>query len=212
MILNCNVCKQITDADRWLCESCSEDLFPFYNIADNVLSDMILDDVTPTDSKLSIELLNQYLYLPFDNEIDQDNNPTYFGDPDLHYFNTINVHRNCKYYTDDTFVRETTELKLDSSNISMFHMNICSVPKHLSELKIYLELLGLEFSFIALTETRLNEDKVNLYDLDGYSKVSRYRTERSGGGVSLFIRNGICYNNRDDLSLVNECFECVFIE
>ena len=61
-------------------------------------------------------------------------------------------------------------------------MNIKSLPKHHNELEIYLDSLHVKFSFIALSETWLGEFKHELYDINGYCCVHRYRTARKGGG------------------------------
>ena len=76
-------------------------------------------------------------------------------------------------------------------NLSMFHLNIKSLPKHHDELVMYLNSLKFPFSFIGLTETWLDEIKEDLYDVPQYISVTRYRKTKRGGGVSLFIRNHI---------------------
>ena len=45
-----------------------------------------------------------------------------------------------------------------------------------------------------------------------YKHIYDYRKERTGGGVSLFIKNGIEYVKRDDLSVFNNYIESLFIE
>ena len=62
-----------------------------------------------------------------------------------------------------------------------------------------LQSLDHDFSFIGLTETWLDENKQDLYDLPGYNCIHRYREGRRGGGVSLYMRNGISFTNRNDL-------------
>ena len=38
------------------------------------------------------------------------------------------------------------------------------------------------------------------------------RSTKSGGGVALFVRNGIDYHVRNDLTVMNESLETLFIE
>ena len=68
-----------------------------------------------------------------------------------------------------------------------------SIPKHYDEMELYLKSLEFKFSFIGLTETWLDIDKEEFYDLNGYTSVNRYRKDRKGGGVSLPILQGIAF-------------------
>ena len=49
------------------------------------------------------------------------------------------------------------------------------------------------------------------FSVNGYQHIYDYRKER-GGGVSLFIKNGIEYVKSDDLSVFNNDIESLFIE
>jgi hypothetical protein len=51
-----------------------------------------------------------------------------------------------------------------------------------------------------------------LYDLDNYNHESFYRTNRRGGGVSLFIKDSISYTVRSDLNVFNDDAETLFVE
>ena len=69
--------------------------------------------------------------------------------PDIHYFtNSLNF----EYYDESTF-NNTFNRK---TNLAIFHLNIRSVPLHLSEFVSYLDVLNIEFSIIALSETTIN--------------------------------------------------------
>ena len=50
------------------------------------------------------------------------------------------------------------------------------------------------------------------FSVNGYQQIYDYRKERTGGGVSLFIKNGIEYVKSDDLSVFNNGIESLFIE
>ena len=73
-------------------------------------------------------------------------------------------------------------------------------------------MLKQQFSVIGITETWISDANHSLYEFDDYSHVSLYRKDKSGGGVSLFIRNGISYFTRQDLDKIDELIECIFIE
>ena len=79
-------------------------------------------------------------------------------------------------------------------------------------MELYLNSLGFKFSFIGLSETWLDDNKEDVYDLNGYSSVKRYRKNKKGGGVSLHIQNGIHFILRNDLDYFDSEMETVFIE
>ena len=51
-----------------------------------------------------------------------------------------------------------------------------------------------------------------MYSIKGYRQENNYRKSRQGGGVSIFIKEGIEYKLRPDLAIFNEDIESVFIE
>ena len=92
-----------------------------------------------------------------------------------------------------------------------------NIPKHYDEMELYLKPLDFKFSFIRLTETWLDVDKEEFYDLNGYTSVNRYRKDKKGGGVSLHILQGhilqgITFTLRNDLDYVDSEMETIFIK
>ena len=79
------------------------------------------------------------------------------------------------------------------------HVNVKSLPKQYDELDLYLNSLDMEFSFLAFTETWLNEANNDLYAWPGYNCINKYRKGRKGGGVPLAIQNQITYKARNYL-------------
>ena len=96
--------------------------------------------------------------------------------------------------------------------MSFFHVNVKSLPKHYDELDLYLNSLDMKFSFLAFTETWLNEANNDLYGWPGYNCINKYRKGRKGGGVSLAIQNKISYKARNDLEHFDSEMESLFIE
>ena len=80
---------------------------------------------------------------------------------------------------------------------SLLHMNIRSIPRHVNELEAYLSNLCHNFSIVAITETWFTDLTVDTYSLQGYTHEYEYRKNRSGGGVSFFIKEGISYLMRN---------------
>ena len=48
--------------------------------------------------------------------------------------------------------------------------------------------------------------------LPGYSHVGKHHPHKSGGGVSLFIKECFTYKSRLDISIFNDVIESVFVE
>ena len=98
------------------------------------------------------------------------------------------------------------------NQLSFFHLNVKSIPKHFDELDMYINSLKLEFTMIALTETWLDKGKQDLYNMPKYNCINRFRKQRRWGGVSLYIRNDIKYMSRPDLEYFDGEMESLFIE
>ena len=135
-------------------------------------------------------------------------------DPDFQFYTDNYYIKNtqCDYYIEDTFVNKFTQSGSFDRNLSIFHLNIKSLPKHCDELVMYLDSLKFPFSFIGLTETWLDECKENLYDIPKYVSVTRSRKTKRGGGVSLLVRNHISFVLRNDLAYFDCEIASVFIE
>ena len=73
-------------------------------------------------------------------------------DPDYQHNRNLrhNDNLNCDYYFEDTFRCKLD--KKDESRLSLFHLNVKSIPKHCDEMELYLKSLEFKF-FIGLTET-----------------------------------------------------------
>ena len=84
-----------------------------------------------------------------------------------------------------------TDLKNDKSyeksKFTLFHNNIRSLPKNYDKLSYTLSLLDFNISCVMLTETNLNEQSRNLYNLLGYSNYNLIRDNKMRGGVSIFL-------------------------
>ena len=87
-------------------------------------------------------------------------------------------------------------------------MYITSLPKHLDELKLFLQQLP--FEILSLNETRLDETiQNNMVQIPGYEIIRRDRNRR-GGGVAFLVKNNYSYTLRDDL--ISQDLEAICIE
>ena len=156
--------------------------------------------------------MNNKVFMPF--EINESiDTPLTEMDPDIQFYsNSHYTHgAKCDYYLEDQFISKVVGKK-QCNQLSFFHLNVKSIPKHFDELEMYINSLKLEFTMIALTETWLDKSKQDLYNMPKYNCINRYRKQRRGGGVSLYIRNDIKYMSRPDLEYFDGEMESLFIE
>ena len=116
-----------------------------------------------------------------------------------------------KYVTVDQFKDYTKSFS--QSIFSMLHLNIRSINKHFDELQILLDNQNKQqISVIGLTETWLSFD-VNLpYALNGYEFIVNNRVNRTGGGVAFYLSEKFEFNVCDELNVMNEIVETLFVE
>ena len=102
-------------------------------------------------------------------------------------------------------------MKEDHLNtFSLLHFNIRRLPNIL--ITDYLDLLTHKFTIIGLTEIWLKPHNIDLFELKHYNSFHRYRENRSGGGVTFYIKEDIEFTVRDDVGEFDEELEMVFIE
>ena len=75
-----------------------------------------------------------------------------------------------------------------------------------------MKTIDYNFSLIGLSETWLQNQTCDLYDLEGYEFVETHRTTKSGGGVGVFINEKYQFYKRTGLCQLDDCLECVTIE
>ena len=157
--------------------------------------------------------IDKKIFNPFEinNRIDT---PLTEIDPDLQFYteNHYICSTKCEYYLEEQFVSEISSNERLDTKMSLFHMNIKSLPKHFDELQLYLDSIKFKFSIIGLTETWLDENKHGLYELDNYISVNKFRKEKRGGGVSLYLDENITYRIRDDLDYFDSELEMIVVE
>ena len=98
-----------------------------------------------------------------------------FGDidPDMQYYTDMNYVENmkCDYYFEDAFNKKISSI--ETNKLSLFHQNIKSLPKHIDDFELYINSLDIKSSFIGLSETWLDKDNQEFYDLQGYYYINR---------------------------------------
>ena len=197
---------------EWYCSLCITDIFPFIQLLDdteymNVISD---DNVIPDDNensnRIPFDLLReqQKLFTPFVLNEDHDS-PFTDLDPDIQFYNNHcnSVLNSCDYYIEDSLNAKLENLGVNTECFSLIHANILSAPSKLSKFENYLSNINHIFSIIALSESWIKDSNKDLQNLENYNSEHVFRSNRAGGGVSLFIRNNLDYFIREDLNLNN---------
>ena len=100
---------------------------------------------------------------------------------------------------------------IDENKFSLFHLNIRSCRSNFSQLKTFLRSLTFFFTVIVLTETWLNESIDCLFEIEGYISHAVYRNSH-GGGIKVFIRDGLTVNLKNNMTFISDLFECLTLE
>ena len=216
--IKCNFCSQVshykcnylTSVDshliknfneNWQCLHCSRNMFPFVELHDykfNIATGNKID-YTANNDKLSFktppnlsELYNQFNNLSSNNE-DSD---------DL---------VNCKYYN----IEEMSNLKdsINNNSLSLFHLNISSLNKHIDNLEHLLTTSNVNFDVIGISETRITDSSsASKLKLNDYSQEF-CPTESNAGGTAIYVKNSRPYKPRHDLNIHKpHHLESTFIE
>ena len=102
----------------------------------------------------------------------------------------------CRYVNCSDF----NNLYKDIDGISLFHLDINSLTKHIDS--TLLKQLGDRFKIIAITETRISSESIphNL-DLPNYSCIMTKTEEAAAGGTAIYIHNSVTFKVRNDLNM-----------
>ena len=195
----------------WFCSPCNSSIFPCNIYEDDEMFVNALYDLY-SEIPLNLKEIDNMIFNPLSLNV-KSNFPLYDIDPDIQFYNEI--HHPSKnisqYFLEDAFNQELEQVSY-SDHLSMFHINIRSMQNKFNELDCFMSLLKLNFTIIGITETWISDANYGLYEFENYSHNAVYRQDKRGGGVSLFVRDGILYSKRPDLNVLNDLIECVFVE
>ena len=229
--LNCSICKGFThikclslvnkfdslyverNNNEWICVICSGNIFPFNHFLDDSDFINVVSDNCSSNQQISLPILENMIFNPFDLNDDSTINSLLNVDyEEQNLYPSYNNLCRSNYYLEDVFRKKYKDMNINSDVFSLFHLNIRSAPKNLDKLEQYLKNLDHDFSIIGLTETWFKDSNVLTYNLSGYKHEHIFRKVKSGGGVSLFIKENYRYKIRNDLSKLNEYIEVIFVE
>lgn len=195
--------------NHWSCRQCMIDFFP-YNIIEE--REEFIHAAAGNNHLLPANV-KDLIFKPLEINDIEDGDPLEDLDPDKNYFNeNLGAKSISDYYDINSFVTNITNKVGPQYNFSMMHANIRSLPKNQGHLEQLLETLNYEFDIIGLTETWLHRDNANIYNMKNYSHCYSHRSNKKGGGVSIFIKEGSTYKTRDDLGITNNDYEALWVE
>ena len=96
-------------------------------------------------------------------------------------------------------------------SLSTLHLNVRSILKNKHVIVEFLIELGSCSEILAITETKLNDDKLNYTSKSNYSFVC-CNSRTNAGGVAFYILNSLEFNIREDLGFNSDDSENLFIE
>lgn len=103
---------------------------------------------------------------------------------------------------------------LNAYNHSLLHLNIRSLNKHHTDFTSLLCSSKCHFDVIGCSETGLNDSTyVDLLNIEGYNLFIKNKSNRTGGGVCLYVKNSLQVK-MCELALEDQCDQCesLFIE
>ena len=132
-------------------------------------------------------------------------------DPDLDNYDLID--HQCKYFTSEEFLREIspTPLPAPRNQFSLLHINARSLNKNFDSVELFLSSINnFSFSLIGITETWLNINSPQMFNLQNYDFIRSDREHGRGGGVAMYVNNQIKFKIRPDIHITGA--EDLFIE
>ena len=96
--------------------------------------------------------------------------------------------------------------------LNFLHINCRSVNKNFEKLLDLLHIINYPLTAIALTETWLSSDNEYNFHIPGYKFIANSRTDKSAGGIGIFLNNDLDYVVRTDLNRMASSIESLFIE
>ena len=89
----------------------------------------------------------------------------------------------------------------------------------MDEYDLLFEIVNNPFDILVFTETWLTKDKIDLCKFEGFQSIhhirpgdNTYNLKEKGGGISIFIKDGIEFKLRKDLTKILPFMESCFIE
>ena len=116
----------------------------------------------------------------------------------------------CNYYNSSEF-HNMLENVCDS-NLRIVSLNIRSIPKNLLRLETEYASILHSTDIFCISETYLTAEIESLYEIPSFNKYAMSRKSSKAGGVALYCRSFLESEIVDNLSMVSDCIEMVFVK
>lgn len=100
----------------------------------------------------------------------------------------------------------------DSITYNILHINCRSLPANFSSMLCTVTTLAKPLTAICVTETWLKAHNENFFPIPGYNFVSNSRPVKVGGGVGIYLDESCRYNVLQDVTIMSDIIECIFVE
>lgn len=106
---------------------------------------------------------------------------------------------------------DATNLGLRGKGLRIGHMNIQGLSNKVDQLKYMLQSDSNRIHMFGISETKLSDYHADsVFEINGYQKPFRKDRTSNGGGLLVYIKDGISCVRRPDLEL--EMLECIWVE
>ena len=201
------------DSNNWFCMSCMKQALPFNHFEDDDEFYNAINEPKNAEGKIFSMIERKFSNISEISNYDETDNPLSSNDPDVNFLNEQSDSlEQCCYYTESRFHSMCDNFNVNSKNLSLMHVNVRGVQSNYNSLAAYIHSLNHAFDVVCLSETWLNETSVNNFKPAGYRTENLFRTNKSGGGVSILINENLHFKARTDLSVLCPEVECLFVE
>ena len=113
---------------------------------------------------------------------------------------------------DQTDACSMLNLGFKCKGFTIGHINIQGLNNKIDQVKLMLSSDQNKIQIFGLSETKLQNFHPDvMYEIEGYQKpFRRDRKENQGGGILIYVENGVACKRRPDLE--NEQLECIWLE
>ena len=113
---------------------------------------------------------------------------------------------------DQSASNNTFNIGFKQKGFRIGHLNIQGLSNKIEQLKLLLQYENNLINILGISETKLNEiHPIRPFEISGYQKpFRRDRTENAGGGLLVYVKEGVCCSRRLDLEHVR--LECIWLE
>ena len=112
----------------------------------------------------------------------------------------------CSYYDTD----EINSLLDGDNELVIVHHNVRSFNKNFDNLSLLLSQITNNIDIIILSETWFNDSISS--DIDGYSGYHTFRSDRNGGGISVYVRVGLGSCFLSEYSVITDDYEICAVD